>query len=110
MPATMSSPVDYNPYNPLCTVSPCLQWVARYVENSPLAQYEACTSLFGSPTVETVTPAVDVVFSTATATVSYIDITASVSTRTTTDEEIMTSYTIVDETATGCTSGQRLSW
>ncbi|KAM7196207.1 hypothetical protein V8F33_006319 [Rhypophila sp. PSN 637] len=45
-----------SPYNPTCTLSPCLFQVVGYGNNNALEQYAACTSLFGAPTVSTFTP------------------------------------------------------
>ncbi|KAM7186951.1 hypothetical protein V8F20_011180 [Naviculisporaceae sp. PSN 640] len=106
MPAAISSinPVDYNPYSPSCTINPCLEWVAGYVDNNPLVQYAACTSLFGSPTVETATPSVHVILSTTTTTVPYIDIVVTVTTTTSTSPETVVSYTTVNEVSTAFTT------
>ena len=43
-----------NPYDALCTITPCLQQVAGIVDNNPVAQFSACASMFGSPVVTTV--------------------------------------------------------
>ncbi|KAK3381567.1 hypothetical protein B0H63DRAFT_476058 [Podospora didyma] len=104
MPATMTSPVVYNPYNPTCSFSPCLQQVVGQVDGLPAVQYAACTSLFGSPTVSTVTPAIDIVFSTSTATSSYTDIIISLTTTTSTASETLTSYVTDIESSTAYTT------
>ncbi|KAI1460885.1 hypothetical protein F4805DRAFT_415934 [Annulohypoxylon moriforme] len=93
-----------NSYNPSCVVNQCLQQVVGSIDGNPLAQYSACTSTFGAPVFSTVTPSVDVVFSTLVDTVSYTDIVVSVSTTFSIYEAIITSYTEVPDTITETTS------
>ena len=44
----------FNAYDPACTVTPCLDQVAGWVNFNPGAQYLACMSMFGAPVVTTV--------------------------------------------------------
>jgi hypothetical protein len=46
--------VPFNSANPLCTVNQCLQQVVGSIDNNPVAQFDACVSLFGSPSTATV--------------------------------------------------------
>ena len=45
---------SFNVADALCTVTQCLQQVVGSIDNNPVAQYDACVSLFGSPTTTTV--------------------------------------------------------
>ncbi|KAK5662276.1 hypothetical protein OQA88_8182 [Cercophora sp. LCS_1] len=85
-------PILFNVYDPVCTVNQCLSQVIGSIDSNPVAQYAACTSLFGAPTVSTVMPSVEVIFSTTTTTVPYTDIIVSVSTTPETSIETSTSY------------------
>ncbi|KAK3389755.1 hypothetical protein B0H63DRAFT_464269 [Podospora didyma] len=93
-----------NPVNAECTMVPCLYQVAGYVNHNPEAQFSGCRSVFGFPTVATVTLPVDPVLETATATSTYIDIIISTSTAYSTLEETSTSYQSIFETATEYTA------
>ena len=44
----------FNVADALCTVNQCLQQVVGSIDNNPVAQYDACVALFGSPTTVTV--------------------------------------------------------
>jgi len=47
-----ASIVQFNAANPLCTVNQCLQQVIGSIDGNPVAQLEACVSMFGAaPTV-----------------------------------------------------------
>ncbi|KAI0882524.1 uncharacterized protein GGS22DRAFT_45857 [Annulohypoxylon maeteangense] len=92
-----------NSYNPSCVVNQCLQQVVGSIDGNPLAQYSACTTTFGAPVVSTVTPSVEVVFSTLVDTVSYTDIVVSISTTFSIYEAITTLYTDVPDTITETT-------
>ncbi len=89
-----------NSYNPVCAASPCLQQVIGYTDQNPQAQYSACVSLFGSPVVTTLTPSVDVILETTTATVSYTDIIVSLTTKTFVVDETVTVSADLYETVT----------
>ncbi|KAI1079759.1 hypothetical protein F5B20DRAFT_580915 [Whalleya microplaca] len=92
--------IQFNSYNPSCDVSQCLQQVAGYLDNNPLAQYSACTSTFGTPVVSTVTPSAEVVFSTIVDTVSYTDVVVSLSTTYSIYDQVETLYTDFVDTIT----------
>ncbi|KAI2468261.1 hypothetical protein F4781DRAFT_275976 [Annulohypoxylon bovei var. microspora] len=96
--------LQLNSYNPSCAVNQCLQQVVGSIDGNPLAQYSACTSTFGAPVISTVTPSVEVIFSTLVDTVSYTDIVVSVSTTFSIYEETTTLSTDVPETTTETTS------
>lgn len=98
--ATTSASIIYNAYNPTCSYDACLQQVVGQVDGNPIAQFAACTARFGSPTLSTVTPSADIVYSTVTATSSYTDIVVTFITTTSTAQETVTSYTSVFETTT----------
>ncbi|KAK4150674.1 hypothetical protein C8A00DRAFT_36733 [Chaetomidium leptoderma] len=101
---TLLSTASYNAYDPGCTVNACLQQVAGILDGNPLVQYASCTSLYGSPTVSTVTPAADVVFSTTTSTLSYTDTVISLLTEYSTEEEASTSYSTIFDVETSYTT------
>ena len=44
----------FNVADTLCTVNQCLQQVVGSIDNNPVAQYDACVALFGSPITTTV--------------------------------------------------------
>ncbi|KAL2126702.1 hypothetical protein VTI74DRAFT_380 [Chaetomium olivicolor] len=90
----------FNAFSQLCTTNQCLQQVIGRVDNNPLAQFNACTSIFGSPTATTVTMPAETVFSTTTLTMSYTDIIVPVSTASSTNYVTSTSYTQMLEIAT----------
>ncbi|KAK3991481.1 hypothetical protein QBC44DRAFT_367937 [Cladorrhinum sp. PSN332] len=96
--------MSVNPFNPLCAVSDCLRQVVGYIDGNPEDQYAACISTFGVPVIATVTPTADVVLSTATTTVSYMDIVVSLTTQTSTLQDTVTSYETAFETATEYTT------
>ncbi|KAK4221761.1 hypothetical protein QBC38DRAFT_504622 [Podospora fimiseda] len=102
MPTTVLAPL--NPFDGLCTYNNCLKQVVGYIDHNPQEQYAACISSFGAPTVVTVTPTVDVVFATATTTISYVDVIVSLTTQTSTVEETVTSYDTLFQTATEYTT------
>ncbi|KAK4211532.1 hypothetical protein QBC37DRAFT_484562 [Rhypophila decipiens] len=75
--------IMYNPVGAQCILAPsdsCLYQAAGYTENNPGAQLSACQSLFGFPTVSTLTLPADRVFSTDIATAIYTDIITSTNT------------------------------
>jgi hypothetical protein len=45
--------VPFNAVNQLCSASQCLQQVTGSLDNNPVAQYEACVAMFGSPSTLT---------------------------------------------------------
>ncbi|KAI0900803.1 hypothetical protein F4806DRAFT_168431 [Annulohypoxylon nitens] len=93
-----------NTYDPSCTISQCLQQVVGSIDGNPVARYSACISTFGAPLISTVTPSVEVAFSTLVDTVSYTDIVVSTSTTYSIYEAITTLYTDVPNTITKTTS------
>ncbi|KAK4035343.1 hypothetical protein C8A01DRAFT_48439 [Parachaetomium inaequale] len=92
--------VPFNAANPLCSASQCLQQVIGSLDNIPVAQYEACVAMFGSPSTLTITLPADVVFSTTTATVPYTDIIVTLTTTSSTQYETLTTYAEVVEIVT----------
>ncbi|KAI1210454.1 uncharacterized protein F4807DRAFT_67144 [Annulohypoxylon truncatum] len=100
----MADTPPLNSYNPSCVVSQCLRQVVGSIDGNPLAQYSACTSTFGAPVISTLTPSVEVVFSTLVDTVSYTDIVVSTSTTFSVYEAIITMSTDVPDTVTETTS------
>ncbi|KAJ4290798.1 hypothetical protein N0V88_006548 [Collariella sp. IMI 366227] len=95
-----SSIAAFNPFNPLCVASPCLEQVIGHVDNRPIAQFEACASMFGAPATSTVYAAANIVFFTTTLTIPYTDIIVPVSTAFSTKTVTSTSYTEVLEVVT----------
>ncbi|KAK5661356.1 hypothetical protein OQA88_11252 [Cercophora sp. LCS_1] len=95
----------FNPYNPLCVVNQCLDQVVGVLSQDPAAQYSSCVSILGTPTVTTVTPSADVIFSTSMTTVEYIDLVVTTSTLYSTYESVLTSFDYdVESTATSYTT------
>ncbi|KAK3326896.1 hypothetical protein B0H66DRAFT_171415 [Apodospora peruviana] len=94
----------YNRVSARCTWSPCVRQVAGYLDRNPWLQLSECQSMFGFPTVPTVTLSADPVFSTAIATSTYTDIIVTTSTVYSTLEQTSTSYANVFETATRFTT------
>ncbi|KAM7206160.1 hypothetical protein V8F20_002942 [Naviculisporaceae sp. PSN 640] len=84
----------YNPISAQCTVMPCINQVAGYVDHNPVAQLSACQSLFGLPLVATVTQTVpaDDVFSTRTSTSTDVVIVVTTSTAYSTAEQTSTVF------------------
>ncbi|KAI2631902.1 hypothetical protein GGR54DRAFT_634671 [Hypoxylon sp. NC1633] len=98
------SHLNLNTYSPSCVVNQCLQQVVGSIDSNPLAQYSACTSMFGAPVISTLTPSADIVFSTSVETVSYTDIVVSVSTTYSTYEAITTVHTETTDVVTQTSS------
>ncbi|KAL2135487.1 hypothetical protein VTI74DRAFT_8346 [Chaetomium olivicolor] len=90
----------FNAANPLCTTNLCLQQVIGSIDNNPVAQFDACFSLFGAPRTVTITSPGETVLSTTTLTVPYTDIIVPVSTSVSTNYVTSTSYTEVVQTVT----------
>jgi len=91
---------DYNLINPQCTISPCINQLAGYVDRSLQAYIASCQAAFGFPVVPTVTILSDPIYSTEISTSTYIDIFISSSFEYSTLEETSTLYEYVSETAT----------
>lgn len=91
---------DYNPINPQCTISPCINQLAGYVDHALPAYIASCQAAFGFPVVPTVTIPSDPIYSTQISTSTYVDIVISSSFEYSTVEETSTLYEYVSETAT----------
>ncbi|KAM7183496.1 hypothetical protein V8F33_013543 [Rhypophila sp. PSN 637] len=93
-----------NQSSPSCEVNACLNQVIGHTNNNGFAQYQSCVAMFGSPTVTVTTAAPETVYSTATDTVSYTDVTVVMSTVVETVYQTSTSFAEVLETVTEYTT------
>ncbi|KAK4461198.1 hypothetical protein QBC42DRAFT_347348 [Cladorrhinum samala] len=97
--------VSYNPIAAACTLSPCLQQVAGYVDQQPAAQLLSCQSVFGFPVIPTLTlPGETEVFSTRISTYTDVVVVVTTSTVYSTAEETSTAYDTEYSTATEYTT------
>ncbi|KAK4227787.1 hypothetical protein QBC38DRAFT_544821 [Podospora fimiseda] len=98
------SDISYNPIAAQCTISPCINQVAGYLDHNPVAQLSSCQSLFGFPPAPTVTLPAEDVFSTQTSTYTDVVIVVTTSTAYSTAEETSTAYETLYSTATEYTT------
>ncbi|KAK4208725.1 hypothetical protein QBC37DRAFT_475885 [Rhypophila decipiens] len=93
-----------NQSSPSCEVNACLNQVIGHTNNNGFVQYQSCIAMFGSPAVTVTTAAPETIYSTATDTVSYTDVTVVMSTVVETVYQTSTSFAEVLETVTEYTA------
>ncbi|KAK4161493.1 hypothetical protein QBC43DRAFT_95304 [Cladorrhinum sp. PSN259] len=92
--------VLYNSISASCASGPCINLVAGYLDNNPSGQLSACQSIFGFPTVPTVTLPAEDALQTRTLTATSVVIVVTTSTAYSTAEETSTAYDTLYSTVT----------